>query len=127
MSIILLTKYQRNSARFGCFTSIHSLFYQSTLAVQVQLLAKNERIKTLLIVFLSGCRKLRHYGTNCTIPCPRNCFNGVCDIINGDCRECVAGYKGRTCNEGVYLDSTKNIIHKKNFKLLYPYQILLTS
>nr|XP_022306863.1 multiple epidermal growth factor-like domains protein 10 [Crassostrea virginica] len=46
-----------------------------------------------------GCRKLRHYGTNCTIPCPRNCFYGVCDIINGDCRECVAGYKGRTCNE----------------------------
>nr|XP_022307678.1 receptor-type tyrosine-protein phosphatase gamma-like [Crassostrea virginica] len=46
-----------------------------------------------------GCRNLRHYGTNCSIPCPRNCLYGVCDIINGDCTGCVAGYKGRTCNE----------------------------
>nr|XP_022308432.1 scavenger receptor class F member 1-like [Crassostrea virginica] len=45
-----------------------------------------------------GCRSQGHYGKNCSIFCPQNCLYGVCDI-NGDCPGCVAGYKGRTCNE----------------------------
>nr|XP_022292874.1 receptor-type tyrosine-protein phosphatase epsilon-like isoform X2 [Crassostrea virginica] len=46
-----------------------------------------------------GCHELKHYGTNCSIPCPRNCLYGVCDIMKGDCPGCVAGHKGRKCNE----------------------------
>ena len=84
-------------------------FYQSTLTVDFQLLAKYERITILLTLSLKGCRSLGHYGTNCSISCPQNCLNGVCDI-NGDCPGCVAGYKGRTCNEGVHLDSKYYII-----------------
>ena len=96
------------------------LFYQLTWTVQVQLLAKYERITILLIVLLSGCRNLGYSGTDCSIPCPQNCLYGVCDIINGDCPGCVAGYKGRTCNEGLHLDFIYNIIHI-NITPLYCY------
>ena len=89
--------------------SQHS-FYQSTLTVDFQLLAENERITILVTLSLKGCRSLGHYGTNCSISCPQNCLNGVCDI-NGYCPGCVAGYKGRTCNEGMYLDSKYYIIY----------------
>ena len=106
--------------------SPQSFFYQSTLIVHVQKLAKYERITILLIVLLSGCRKLKHYGTNCSIPCPRNCLYDVCDIMNGDCPGCVAGDKGRKCNESMYLDSIYNIIHI-NLSLLLIYEILLPN
>ncbi|XP_034319205.2 uncharacterized protein [Magallana gigas] len=46
-----------------------------------------------------GCPVTGYYGDNCTIPCPQNCQEGHCDIVDGTCLGCIAGYIGSRCNE----------------------------
>ena len=39
------------------------------------------------------------YGESCSLPCPKNCQEGHCDITEGTCLGCLTGYKGPQCNE----------------------------
>uniref|UniRef100_A0A8W8P5G3 EGF-like domain-containing protein n=1 Tax=Magallana gigas TaxID=29159 RepID=A0A8W8P5G3_MAGGI len=48
----------------------------------------------------NGCLKVGYYGENCSTPCPENCENGDCDIVDGTCNSCVPGYRGSMCNKG---------------------------
>ena len=45
-----------------------------------------------------GCPVSGRYGQNCSIPCPQNCQNGYCDIVDGTCLECLSGYTGQKCD-----------------------------
>uniref|UniRef100_A0A8W8P2J8 EGF-like domain-containing protein n=1 Tax=Magallana gigas TaxID=29159 RepID=A0A8W8P2J8_MAGGI len=47
----------------------------------------------------TGCLKVGYYGENCSTPCPENCENGDCDIVDGTCISCVPGYRGSMCNK----------------------------
>lgn len=49
---------------------------------------------------LKGCPTLGYYGEDCSLPCPQNCQENHCKIVDGTCLGCVDGYKGPTCNEG---------------------------
>ncbi|XP_078329060.1 uncharacterized protein LOC144623938 [Crassostrea virginica] len=57
-----------------------------------------------------GCPNQGYYGENCALPCPENCRNGVCHIVNGTCFGCSPGYKGMMCDKGQFI-STKTISH----------------
>ncbi|XP_062571491.1 uncharacterized protein LOC134233533 [Saccostrea cucullata] len=46
-----------------------------------------------------GCNMSDVYGENCTLPCPRNCIERQCDIVEGTCLGCIVGYKGSKCEE----------------------------
>ncbi|XP_061190089.1 multiple epidermal growth factor-like domains protein 10 [Saccostrea echinata] len=46
-----------------------------------------------------GCPTSGVYGENCTLPCPRNCQEGFCNIVDGTCLGCVVGYKGSKCEK----------------------------
>ncbi|XP_062606973.1 multiple epidermal growth factor-like domains protein 10, partial [Saccostrea cucullata] len=46
-----------------------------------------------------GCPTSGVYGENCDLPCPQNCQEGHCNIVDGTCLGCVAGYKGSRCEE----------------------------
>nr|XP_034322183.1 multiple epidermal growth factor-like domains protein 10 isoform X3 [Crassostrea gigas] len=46
-----------------------------------------------------GCPTPRYYGQHCSIPCPRNCQEGHCHMIDGTCLGCNDGYRGPTCYE----------------------------
>ncbi|XP_022305270.2 uncharacterized protein LOC111112174 isoform X2 [Crassostrea virginica] len=46
-----------------------------------------------------GCSVPGFYGENCSIPCPRNCQEGHCHIVEGNCLGCLPGYRGVKCNK----------------------------
>nr|XP_022307962.1 multiple epidermal growth factor-like domains protein 10 [Crassostrea virginica] len=46
-----------------------------------------------------GCLKTGYYGENCSKPCPQNCQENHCDIVDGTCLGCILGYRGQTCEE----------------------------
>ncbi|XP_062608098.1 cell death abnormality protein 1-like [Saccostrea cucullata] len=46
-----------------------------------------------------GCSTRGFYGEDCDLPCPENCQERRCDIVNGTCLECRPGYKGKQCEE----------------------------
>ncbi|XP_022308442.2 uncharacterized protein LOC111114445 [Crassostrea virginica] len=46
-----------------------------------------------------GCPAPGYYGENCSIPCPQNCLEGHCDVIEGTCLGCSARYRGLMCND----------------------------
>lgn len=48
---------------------------------------------------LKGCPTSGYYGRDCSLPCPPNCQEGHCDIIEGTCLGCVPGYTGPNCDE----------------------------
>lgn len=52
------------------------------------------------IITLLGCDKPGSYGTNCSNPCPANCLDALCHVVQGTCQKCVEGFKGILCNEG---------------------------
>ena len=63
---------------------------------------KNNFLLKCLLQFciaLIGCPILGFYGENCSIPCPQNCLEGHCDVIEGTCLGCSAGYRGIMCND----------------------------
>ncbi|XP_062610076.1 multiple epidermal growth factor-like domains protein 10 [Saccostrea cucullata] len=47
-----------------------------------------------------GCPTSGFYGENCSLPCPQNCQERRCNIVDGTCLGCVAGYKGSLCGKG---------------------------
>ncbi|XP_078330769.1 uncharacterized protein LOC144624721 [Crassostrea virginica] len=57
-------------------------------------------------VQVNGCVRSDVYGSNCNESCPTNCKYNTCDIENGTCVSCEAGWRGRTCNtkcsDGLY-------------------------
>lgn len=48
-----------------------------------------------------GCPAPRYYGLNCSLPCPQNCQEGRCNIVDGSCLGCVPGYNGLFCDTGL--------------------------
>uniref|UniRef100_A0A8W8NSY8 EGF-like domain-containing protein n=1 Tax=Magallana gigas TaxID=29159 RepID=A0A8W8NSY8_MAGGI len=54
-----------------------------------------------------------YYGEDCSLPCPQNCQEGHCHIVDGSCLGCVPGYKGPTCNEKC-LDQTYGLECQQN-------------
>ena len=47
----------------------------------------------------TDCPTPGYYGENCSIPCPKNCQDGQCNIVEGTCLRCLTGYKEQRCNE----------------------------
>ncbi|XP_056017439.1 multiple epidermal growth factor-like domains protein 6 [Ostrea edulis] len=50
-------------------------------------------------VTVTGCEESGVYGYNCDLPCPYNCQESRCDIVNGTCLGCTAGWVGEFCNK----------------------------
>ncbi|XP_056017452.1 multiple epidermal growth factor-like domains protein 10 [Ostrea edulis] len=50
-------------------------------------------------VTVTGCKESGVYGYNCDLPCPNNCQELRCDIVNGACLGCTAGWMGEFCNK----------------------------
>lgn len=50
-----------------------------------------------------GCRRSGYFGDQCTLSCPTNCKEDRCHINTGYCFECLPGFKGQSCNEGMLL------------------------
>ncbi|XP_062602221.1 uncharacterized protein LOC134263876 [Saccostrea cucullata] len=46
-----------------------------------------------------GCSSPRHYGRDCSKPCPNNCID-FCHINSGSCNLCTPGFKGSQCEQG---------------------------
>ena len=55
-------------------------------------------------MFVPGCPKPGYYDENCSIQCPNNCLEHLCDIVEGTCLNCVEGYTGPMCSEGKRCD-----------------------
>ena len=51
------------------------------------------------MLFFLGCMSPGFYGENCSLPCPKNCRDGRCHIVEGTCIGCVDGYIGDKCTE----------------------------
>ncbi|XP_056019837.1 multiple epidermal growth factor-like domains protein 11 [Ostrea edulis] len=49
-------------------------------------------------VNVTGCKESGVCGYNCDLPCPNNCQELRCDIVNGTCWGCTAGWVGEFCN-----------------------------
>ena len=47
---------------------------------------------------IEGCNISGVYGSSCDIPCPVNCRNNTCHILNGECFGCRSGWTGSACN-----------------------------
>ena len=52
------------------------------------------------MITVTGCPSPGVYGENCSVPCPQNCQEGHCHIVEGTCLGCIPGYRGVTCNDG---------------------------
>ena len=39
-------------------------------------------------------------GKNCSTPCPENCVDGLCEVVNETCFECLEGNNGSNIYEG---------------------------
>ncbi|XP_061170682.1 tyrosine-protein kinase receptor Tie-1-like [Saccostrea echinata] len=50
-------------------------------------------------VEVKGCAKAGVYGSHCSIPCPDNCQEDRCNIVNGSCPGCIPGWTGEMCKE----------------------------
>lgn len=48
-------------------------------------------------LFYLGCNA-SFYGSNCDTPCPTNCKDNTCQIKNGTCFNCKAGWTEEFCN-----------------------------
>nr|XP_034321721.1 multiple epidermal growth factor-like domains protein 10 [Crassostrea gigas] len=48
-------------------------------------------------VSVEGCTQLGVYGNECNKQCPTNCNGSVCNIQNGTCHTCEAGWTGQFC------------------------------
>lgn len=52
------------------------------------------------LLMRTGCQTPGYYGMHCSLPCPQNCQECRCDIVEGTCLGCVDGYSGPKCKEG---------------------------
>ncbi|XP_061165603.1 receptor-type tyrosine-protein phosphatase epsilon-like [Saccostrea echinata] len=63
-----------------------------------------------------GCSDPRHYGLDCSLPCPTNCKQ-YCHIESGNCLACKPGYKGERCEQlGTYSPPPPPPHTKLNFR-----------
>ncbi|XP_062595252.1 multiple epidermal growth factor-like domains protein 10, partial [Saccostrea cucullata] len=56
-------------------------------------------VTELCEVNVMGCDENSHYGQNCDLACPLHCQERRCNIINGTCLGCTAGWTGEFCNK----------------------------
>uniref|UniRef100_A0A8W8P2L6 EGF-like domain-containing protein n=1 Tax=Magallana gigas TaxID=29159 RepID=A0A8W8P2L6_MAGGI len=62
-----------------------------------------------------GCPTPGHYGEDCSLQCPKNCQEGHCHIVDGNCLGCIPGYRGPKCNDGfTAYDSASSDLSTKN-------------
>ncbi|XP_056002464.1 multiple epidermal growth factor-like domains protein 10 [Ostrea edulis] len=63
-------------------------------------------------IIVKGCHKPGVYGSSCNIPCPENCQDKICNIVNGTCFGCLPGWTGalceNNCQQGWYGQDCKN-------------------
>ena len=70
---------------------------------------------------LSGCPTPGMYGKICSLPCPQNCQQGRCDIVEGTCFGCIVGFKGAKCNKSnacffwVFFDTISHFKENETF------------
>ncbi|XP_056017459.1 receptor-type tyrosine-protein phosphatase T-like [Ostrea edulis] len=50
-------------------------------------------------ITVTGCKESGVYGYNCDVRCTNNCQESRCDIVNGTCLGCTAGWVGEFCNK----------------------------
>lgn len=55
------------------------------------------------IIIFEGCNKLGIFGINCDLPCPTNCKENICHIVNGTCFGCKPGWTGILCRTGLFV------------------------
>ncbi|XP_061185184.1 multiple epidermal growth factor-like domains protein 10 [Saccostrea echinata] len=60
---------------------------------------KTQSITMLCEVIVYGCAKNGVYGVNCDLPCPANCQELRCHIVNGSCLGCRPGWTGDKCDK----------------------------
>nr|XP_022310090.1 uncharacterized protein LOC111115594 [Crassostrea virginica] len=46
-----------------------------------------------------GCPNPGMYGKDCSTTCPDKCLGGLCNVEDGTCLDCIAGFKGQRCDE----------------------------
>lgn len=45
---------------------------------------------------------------DCSIPCPKNCQEANCHILDGTCLGCTEGYTGLRCDKGTHVRRLAN-------------------
>nr|XP_034321094.1 receptor-type tyrosine-protein phosphatase epsilon-like [Crassostrea gigas] len=61
--------------------------------------SKNGAFNELCELEVYGCPTPGFYGEDCSLPCPQNCQEGHCHIVDGTCLGCVPGYTGPICDK----------------------------
>lgn len=54
------------------------------------------------------------YGTDCSTTFPDRCLSGLCNLEDGICFDCIAGYKGQSCDEGKAEHLVRVIVHLRH-------------
>lgn len=62
-------------------------------------------------VIVTGCSRHNIKENKCDMPCPDNCQEDRCNILNGTCEDCSPGFIGHYCNK-----SCENEMHGINCK-----------
>ncbi|XP_062595228.1 multiple epidermal growth factor-like domains protein 10 [Saccostrea cucullata] len=50
-------------------------------------------------VKVEGCAQAGVYGVNCSLLCPKTCYENKCNIVNGTCLSCGQGWTGDKCTD----------------------------
>lgn len=76
--------------------STESLLFREHNHKSIQML----RCGFIIYCYQKGCSNPGVYGGQCNKPCPENCQEHRCDIINGTCLGCTPGWMGDSCTTG---------------------------
>ncbi|XP_061170695.1 uncharacterized protein LOC133180136 [Saccostrea echinata] len=76
----------------------HVIFYNERLDGTVYPPGYESLVLTQLCeVIIRGCADRGTYGETCELNCSEHCQENRCDIINGTCLGCMAGWTGKFC------------------------------
>lgn len=73
----------------------------------------NAVVTEICEVIVTGCSRHGLIGNECQIPCPDNCQENRCNIVNGSCVECSPGFIGQYCNKTVEETNGYSNIHNE--------------
>ncbi|XP_078330492.1 uncharacterized protein LOC144624523 [Crassostrea virginica] len=54
-----------------------------------------------ILMDIPSCQDSGMYGTDCSTTFPDRCLSGLCNLEDGICFDCIAGYKGQSCDEDI--------------------------
>lgn len=63
----------------------------------------------MTVLHFSACEN-GTYGQDCTNQCS-NCRNNLCYHTNGTCFQCVVGYQGENCSDGISIFLAVTIVY----------------